>query len=200
MNPVSAPPSAEPRARTGGRSAATALVAGLLLLLTPPLVELVADDIFGLLPVALLLAFGSLPGLHRVLQGADGQVGEVGPRLVLGGTAAVVVALVGVAVLDVEVVALVVAVAGLVALLVGLCLVTLGMLRSGAHPTWGVVLFGPGMVLALMTESFEQTLSGAVPVLADVLPPTFFFLSGVGLVAVARSARRLAAEPSAARP
>ena len=44
------------------------------------------------------------------------------------------------------------------------------------------------MVLALVSESFEQSLRGSVPWLADVLPPLGFMVAGVGLLAIGRSA------------
>ncbi len=45
------------------------------------------------------------------------------------------------------------------------------------------------MTLGLVSESFEQSLDGTVPWLADVLPPLGFVLAGVGLVLLGRSAR-----------
>ena len=49
------------------------------------------------------------------------------------------------------------------------------------------------MTLALLTETFEQSLSGTVPTVADVLPVVGFMIAGGGLLMLGRSALRLAA-------
>ena len=53
------------------------------------------------------------------------------------------------------------------------------------------------MVLGLVSESFEQSLSGPVPWLADLLPVVGFIGAGVGLIVLGLSAR-VAAERSCA--
>lgn len=97
-------------------------VAGVLLVLTPPLVEFVAGDFFLLMPLALLLALIALVALIR-RRSALSPLGRIGLK-------------------------------------VAVC----------------------ALVVAIASEVFEQSLTGPVPRLADVVPPLAFFLTGVGLL------------------
>ena len=63
----------------------------------------------------------------------------------------------------------------------------MGTIESRSYPAAGTWLFLGGMVLALLSESVEQSLRGPVPTLADVLPPAGFVLVGVGLVVLGRA-------------
>lgn len=199
--PAAVPP-AVPR-----RSLVAGLIAGSLLVAVPPLVEYVADDFILLLPVALVLMLVALPGLRRRQHGADEPAGRIGLRLVnLGLLVAIVTVVVGSLVLDalpaaVQTVAepllmLVAAVAALGAV-VGLVLLTVGMARARVYPLLAVVLFGPCLVLALVAEAIEQTLSGPVPMVLDVLPPTLFVASGLGLLGLSLAARSAASGSTA---
>ena len=185
------------------RSIVAGFVAGGLLVAVPPLVEYVADDFFLLLPVALLLMLVALPGLRRAQHGADEPHGRGGLRMLnLGLLAAIGIMVVGSIALDAlparaQTVTepLLMLVAGVAALTAvgGLILLSAGMVRAGVYPVLAVALFGPGLVLALVAELVEQTLTGTVPMILDVLPPTLFVASGLGLlgiVAAARASRR----------
>ena len=48
------------------------------------------------------------------------------------------------------------------------------------------------MTLALLSEAFEQLLSGTVPTVVDVLPVVGFMIAGGGLLMLGRAALRLA--------
>jgi hypothetical protein len=184
------------------------LLAGGLLAVVPALVELVGDGFFVLLPVALLAMLVALPGLRRHQDGRDGHAGKLGVAMVnLGLLGAVLVMVAGSLVLDslsaraqdsLEPLLMGTAAAGAVAAAVGLVLLTVGMLRARLYPAPAVVAFGPGLVLALVAETWEQTLTGPVPLLLDVLPPTFFTLTGLGLIGIALAAR--AASPVGGTP
>lgn len=184
--------------------------AGGLLLAVAPLTELVAGDFFLLLPLALVLMLVALPGLRAAQGGADGAAGRLGLRmLTLGLLGAVLLVVVGSLVLDsmssgaadaTEPVLLVAAGAATVAAIVGLGLLTAGMVRASVYPRGAVLLFGPVLLLALVVEVLEQSVSGSVPTALDVLPPVLFFSSGLGLLGIVRAA--LAARPAhpAGRP
>ena len=181
------------------RTIVCGMLAGALLVAVPPLVEYVAGDFFLLLPVALVLMLVALPGLRRHQGGQDGPIGAVGLRMVTTGLVVAVATMVlGSILLDsvppaVQDVAepVLVLIAGLAALaaVAGLVMVSIGMLRAGVYPVLAVVLFGAGLVLALLAEIVEQSLSGPVPMLLDVLPPTLFAASGLGLLGLSHSAR-----------
>ena len=180
-------------------SIAAGLCAGVLLVAVAPLTELVAGDFFMLLPVALVLVVVALPGLRAVQGGADGSAGRAGLRmLALGLLSAVVLVVVGSLALDalpegtadvVEPLLLLAAgVAALVAI-AGLGCLTAGMLRAGTYPRAAVLLFGPVLLLGLVAEVVEQSMSGGIPTVLDVLPPVLFLVSGLGLLGIVRSAR-----------
>ncbi len=57
-------------------------------------------------------------------------------------------------------------------------------------PKLGVWLFVGGLTAAIASEVFEQSLQGPIPTIADVLPPTLFIVSGVGLLMLARAINR----------
>jgi hypothetical protein len=204
MKPVQSPtpaPSAAPATEPGvPRHAVTAgLLAGGLLVVTPALVELVADDLFVLLPVALVAMLVALPGLRRHQQGLDGRAGSLGIRLLNAGLlGAIVIMVAGSLALDslssglqdvAEPVLLLLAGLAALAAVVGLVLLAAGMVRARVYPVPAVLLFGGGLVLALVVEAWEQSLTGAVPVVLDVLPPVLFTATGVGLLGIAVAAR-----------
>lgn len=97
-------------------------LAGVLLVVTPPLVEFVAGDFFLLLPLALLLALIALVALIR-RRSALNPLGQIGLKVAVS-----------------------------------------------------------ALVVAIASEVFEQSLTGPVPTLADLVPPLAFFLTGVGLL------------------
>ena len=97
-------------------------VAGVLLVITPPLVEFVAGDFFLLLPLALLLALIALVALIRQ-RSALSPLGRI-----------------------------------------------------------GLTVAASALVVAIASETYEQSLTGPVPTLADVVPPLAFVLTGVGLL------------------
>lgn len=172
------------------------LCSGLLLIVVPLLVEFVAGEFFLLLGVALLLLVFALPGLHRLQRGADGRLGRWGVRLTICGlvvVAALVLVgelLLGSAESDVaEAVLSVLAALSMLAAVAGLVMFAIGITRSSVYPSAGMWLFLGGMVVALVSESFEQSLQGPVPTLADILPPAGFIVAGLGLVALGLSAR-----------
>jgi hypothetical protein len=82
-------------------------------------------------------------------------------------------------------------VAGLSALsaLGGVVAFSVGLTRAKVLAPSGIWVFLAGMTLGLVSESFEQSLRGPVPWLADALPPIGFMIAGVGLVLLGRSAR-----------
>lgn len=172
------------------------MCSGLLLIVVPLLVEFVAGEFFLLLGVALLLLVFALPGLHRLQRGADGRLGRWGVRLTICGlvvVAALVLVgelLLGSAESDVaEAVLSVLAALSMLAAVAGLVMFAIGITRSSVYPSAGMWLFLGGMVVALVSESFEQSLQGPVPTLADILPPAGFIVAGLGLVALGLSAR-----------
>ena len=160
-----------------------------------PLVELVAGEFFLLLGVAALLLVLALPGLHHQQKGADGALGRWGVRVSVGGLLlAGALIVVAEAVLDAigaadtgETVVGVLAALSALAVLVGLVLFGVGMSRSHVYPAAGIWLFLGGMVVALVSESVEQSLRGPIPTLADVRPPAGFVVAGVGLVVLGRA-------------
>lgn len=178
------------------------LAAGGLLLLVPLLVEFVAGEFFALMGLALALLVAALPGLHRVQAGRDGAAGRWGTRLTLVGLATLVVLVVSGDALDAaldgtaqsvaEAAYLAAGAAAGFSALVGIVLFSVGMSRARVLDPRGIWLFLAGMTMGLVSESFEQSLSGAVPWLADVLPPMGFMVGGVGLVVLGVSARRVA--------
>lgn len=182
---------------TGRRATAVlTAVSGLLLVAVVPLVELVAGEFFLLLGVAALLLVLALPGLHRQQNGADGPLGRWGARLSVGGLLlAAVLIVIAEAVLGAigapdigETVVGVLAALSALAALVGLVLFGIGMTRARFYPPAGIWLFLGGMVVALVSESVEQSLRGPVPTLADILPPAGFVVAGVGLVVLGYAA------------
>lgn len=174
------------------------LAAGAMFVVVPLVVQLVSADAFALMGLAGLLFLAALPGLRRVQGGADGRSGLWGLRLTMAGLGSLVVLILSGDAIDAAVsggaqdvaealFALVGAAAGL-ALLVGVVLFSVGMTRAKVFPPAAIWVFLGAMVLALVSESFEQSLRGSVPWLADVLPPLGFMVAGVGLLAIGRSA------------
>ena len=183
----------------GHRTSFLTIAAGSLFVVVPVLVELVTGDAFLLMGVALLLLLCALPGLHRLQGGRDGRLGRWGLRLTLAGLVAMVVLVLAGDAVDASVSGSAQAVAegtylvvaGLAALsaLGGVIAFSAGMTRARILAPAGIWVFLGGMTLGLVSESFEQSLDGTVPWLADVLPPLGFVLAGVGLVLLGRSAR-----------
>lgn len=188
-------------ARARRRATWLTLVAGVLFVVVPLLVELVTGDAFVLMGVALLATLAALPNLHRLHAGADGRAGAWGLRgALLGLAAAVVLVAVAdlvVASLDgavrdaVETTVLLGAVVAVMTLLLGLVGLTVGMLRAAVLSRPAVATFAGGLALALVAETFEQSLRGPVPVVADVLPVLGFVVTGLGLLLISRAVRRL---------
>ncbi|GAB3242789.1 hypothetical protein [Nocardioides dilutus] len=188
-------------ARAGHRTSVLTLLAGALFLVVPPVVELVTYDAFLLMGVALLMLVVALPGLHRLQAGRDGRLGLWGLRLTVAGLVAMVVLVLSGDVLDAALSGtaqsvaegLWTVVAGLAALsaLGGVVAFAVGLTRGRVLAPAGIWLFLGGMVVGLVSESFEQSLDGTVPWLADVLPPAGFMAAGVGLVVLGMSARRV---------
>lgn len=188
-------------ARSGRRTSVLTLLAGVLFLVVPPVVELVTYDAFVVMGVALLLLVAALPGLHRLQAGRDGRLGHWGVRLTVAGLVAMVVLVLSGDVLDAALSGpaqsvaegLWAVVAGLAALsaLGGVLAFSFGLTRGRVLAPAGIWLFLGGMVVGLVSESFEQSLDGTVPWLADVLPPVGFMAAGAGLVALGMSARRV---------
>lgn len=178
-------------------------LAGTVMIVVPPLVELVSYDFFAGMGLALLLVLVALPGLRRLQQGRDGRPGAWGLRLMVAGLATIVVLVLGADLLDAALSGTAQSVAenvwtvlaGLAALsaLVGVVLFSTGLTRARVVAPSGIWLFLAGMVGALMAESFEQSLDGPVPWLADLLPPLGFVLAGVGLLLLAQSAAQVQA-------
>jgi len=189
---------------TTQRSRATAyltLAAGTLFVLVPLLVEFVSGDAFVLMGVAGVLVLLALPGLRRLQHGADGRAGRVGLRLIVGGLivlAALIFSgdpldavLAGAAQEWVEGIFAVLGVASVLALFVGVLSFSVGMTLAGVFPRPAIWVFLGGMALALLTEAFEQSLTGTVPTAADVLPVVGFMVAGGGLLMLGRAALRL---------
>ncbi|MCW2921431.1 MAG: hypothetical protein JWL76_1305 [Thermoleophilia bacterium] len=182
--------------------AASALLAGLLLIIVPLLVEFVSGDAFALMAVAALLFLVSLPGLHRVQGGADGAAGRRGLRMLLIGLVVLVVLIAGADPLDaavsgaaqdvVETAFMAFAGSASLVALIGLVMFGTGMLRAKVLPASWTWVFLLGLVLAIVSETFEQSLSGVVPTIADVLPPLGFIVGGIGLAMIGRAAWSLA--------
>lgn len=189
-----------PTTRTHRTSTLT-LAAGALFVVVPLLVELVTYDAFLLVGVALLLLVAALPGLRRLQAGGDGRLGRWGLRLTLIGLVTMTVLVLGADALDAALSGSAqsvaegawTVVAGLATLsaLGGVLAFSVGMTRAQVLAPAGIWLFLGGMTLGLVSESFEQSLNGTVPWLADVLPPLGFVAAGVGLVVLGFSARRV---------
>lgn len=175
------------------------LAAGGLFVIVPLLVELVSGDAFLLMGVAGVLVLAALPGLRRLQRGADGQAGAWGLRLTMGGLCSLVLLILSGDLVDaavnggvqtvVEIVFMVVGGAATLALLLGNVLFSVGMTRARVFPPAAIWVFLGGMVVALVSELFEQNLQGPVPWLADTLPPLGFVVAGIGLLAIGRAAR-----------
>jgi hypothetical protein len=187
-------------ATRGSRTAALTLTAGALFVVVPPLVEFVSGDAFALMGLALLLLVAALPGLHRLQAGRDGRLGRWGLRLTLTGLVTLIVLVLAGDVLDAalsgsaqsvaEGVWTVLAGLGALSALGGVIAFSSGMTRARVLAPAGIWVFLGGMTLGLASESFEQSLSGSIPWLADVLPPLGFVVAGLGLVLLGRSAQR----------
>lgn len=185
----------------GHRTSSLTFAAGALFVVVPPLVELVTYDAFLLMGVALLLLVAALPGLHRLQAGRDGRAGTWGLRLTLTGLVAMILlilsgdpldaALSGAAQDVAEGIWAVVAVLAALSALGGVIAFSVGLTRAAVLAPRGIWVFLIGTTLGLVSESFEQSLDGTVPWLADVLPPLGFVAAGAGLVVLARSARRV---------
>ena len=187
--------------RTGpARTPLLLRLAGALMVVVPLLVELVSGDAFALIGLPLLLLLCSLPGLRRLQHGRDGRAGAWGLRLTTGGLAAMVVLVVsadplaaafsGSAEAVAETAWLAVATVAALAAVVGVVMFAVGLTRARVLSPVGVWLFLVGLAGGLVAESFEQSLSGPVPWVADVLPPLGFVVAGVGLLLLGRSAAR----------
>jgi len=173
------------------------LAAGALFVVVPLLVEFVAGDAFLLMGVAALLTLAALPGLRHMQHGADGRSGSWGLRLTVSGLCALVVLILSGDLIDAalngwaqgvaEAVFVVVGALAGIAVLVGVVLFSIGMTRARVFPPAAIWVFLGGMVLAFVSEAFEQTLRGPVPWLADTLPPLGFVVAGLGLLAIGRS-------------
>lgn len=183
----------------GHRTSTLTLIAGALFVVVPLLVEFVSGDAFLLVGVALLLLATALPGLRRLQAGRDGQLGRWGLRLTLAGLIGMVVLVLtgdlvdailsGAAQSVAEGVWLVAAAVAALSALAGVIAFSVAMTRAKVLAPVGIWVFLGGMTLGLVSESFEQSLRGPVPWLADVLPPLGFVMAGVGLVLLGRSAR-----------
>lgn len=201
-----------PHSQTAGhRRAVTPIVtlcAGTLFVVVPLLVEYLSGDAFLLMGLAALLLLAALPGLRRLQDGADGSAGKWGLRLTFGGLIAVVVLVLSGDLIDAAVddsaqdlaegVFLVVGAGAGLATLVGIVLFSVGMGKAGVFPPQAIWIVLGGMVLAIVSESFEQALRGPVPLLADVLPPLGFIVAGIGLLMIGMSALRLQQAPAPA--
>ncbi len=178
------------------------LAAGALFVVVPLLVEFVSGDAFVLMGVAGLLVLLALPGLRRLQRGADGRAGKTGLRLIVGGLLVLVAlifsgdpldaALSGTAQELVEGVFTVLGVGSVLALFAGVLSFSIGMTLARVFPRPAIWVFLGGMTLALLTEAFEQSLSGTVPRVADVLPVVGFMIAGGGLLMLGRACLRLA--------
>ena len=174
------------------------IAAGALFVVVPMLVEFVSGDAFLLMGVAGLLVLAALPGLRRLQRGADGRSGSWGLRLTMVGLCSLVVLILSGDLIDAAVSGtaqdvaeagfmLVGGLAGLATLL-GIVLFSVGMTRARVFPPAAIWVFLGGMVLAFVSETFEQSLRGPVPWLADTLPPLGFMVAGLGLLAIGLSA------------
>lgn len=174
------------------------LAAGGLFVVVPMLVEFVSGDAFLLMGVAGVLVLAAMPGLRRLQHGADGRVGTWGLRLTMGGLCSLVLLIFSGDLVDaavsggvqtlVEVVFMAVGGAATLALLLGIVLFSVGMTRAKVFHPAAIWVFLGGMVVALVSELFEQNLQGPVPWLADTLPPLGFIVAGIGLLAIGRAA------------
>lgn len=185
------------RAVSARTVAGLTMASGALFVVVPLLVAFVAGDFFLVLPLAFLLLLAAMPGHRRLQKRRDGKPGRWGLTLTVGGVVGVVAAAtVG------EVVAanaapaverVVIAVGALsgVALLTGLILFGMGMLKAGVLPSVGIWVFLGGVVVALVTEIAEQSLSGPVPRVMDVAPPLGFIVAGLGLVYLGRAISKM---------
>ncbi len=177
------------------------LAAGTLFVVVPLLVEFVSGDAFLLMGVAAILFLASMPGLRRLQGGADGAPGRWGVQLTLIGLGAAIALILSGDLIDAavdgaaqdvaETVFLIVAAVAAVATLVGIVLFAVGMSRAGVLPAPAIWIVLGGMVLAIVSESFEQSLRGPVPLLADFLPPAGFIIAGIGMLMIGSAALRL---------
>ena len=194
MTQLPSPSTALPR-----RASNLTLAAGALFAVVPLLVEFVAGEAFALMGLALVLLVASLPALHRLQGGRDGRLGSWGVRLGVGGFGALILlalsaSLIGPRLSDsaesvAQVGYAVLAGAAALAALSGVIAFSTGLSRAGVLWAPGIRIFLAGMVLGLTSESFEQSLSGPVPWLADALPVLGFVTAGMGLVLLGLSAR-----------
>jgi len=176
--------------RAGHRTSLLTLLAGALFVVVPLVVELVTGDAFVLMGLALVLLLCALPGLHRLQAGGDGRLGRWGLRLTIGGIVGLVAAILGSEIVVVgETAWLFLAGISTLSALVGVIAFSIGMTRARVLAPLGIWTFLGGMTFGLGSESFEQSLDGTVPWLADVLPPLGFVVAGAGLVLLGRSAR-----------
>jgi hypothetical protein len=188
-------------AREGHRTSTLSVAAGVLFLVVPILVEFVSGDAFLLMGVAVLMLLAALPGLRRLQAGRDGRLGLWGLRLTLAGLAGMVILVLSGDLLDAalsgsaqsvaEGTWLVVAALSALSALAGVVGFSVAMTRAGVLAPSGIWVFLGGMTFGLVSESFEQSLPGDVPWLADVLPPSGFIAAGLGLVLLGLSARRV---------
>ena len=173
------------------------LGAGGLFVVVPLLVEFVSGDAFLLMGVAGVLVLAALPGLRRLQHGADGRAGAWGLRLTMGGLCSLALLILSGDLVDaavsggvqtlVEFVFMAVGGAATLALLLGIVLFSVGMTRAKVFPPAAIWVFLGGMVVALVSELFEQNLQGQVPWFADTLPPLGFSVAGIGLLAIGRA-------------
>ena len=185
---------------TSRRTSTLTMIAGVLFVVVPLLVELVSGDAFALMGVALLVLLAALPGLRRLQAGRDGALGRWGLRMVVAGLVAMVglvlsgdlldAALSGGAQEVAEGVWLAVAAVAALSALAGVVAFSVGLTKARVLAPAGIWGFLAGMTLGLVSESFEQSLSGPVPWLADLLPPLGFMAAGAGLLLLGLSARR----------
>lgn len=194
--------SESPTTRSDRLTAPLTLAAGALFVVVPLLVEFVSGDAFVLMGVAGLLVLLALPGLRRLQRGADGRPGSWGLRLILVGLVVLVTLILGGDPLDsvvsgavqewAEGVFAVLGAASVLALFAGVLSFSIGMTRAQVFPRPAIWVFLGGMSVALLAEAFEQSLSGTVPVVADVLPVVGFMVAGGGLLLLGRATLRLA--------
>jgi hypothetical protein len=183
-------------------TASLTLTAGAMFVIVPLLVEYVSGDAFALMGLAALLLLFALPGLRQMQHGTDGNAGKWGLRLLGAGLAALLVLVISGDPLDAMLDGTAQAVAegaftiigalSAVAMVAGILAFSIGMTRAKVFPTSAVWIFLGGTVVALLTESFEQSLSGPVPILVDLLPPASFIVAGVGLLLLGRTAAGMA--------
>lgn len=192
---------AAPRTTNRAVASTLTLTAGLLFAVVPILVELVAGELFALMGVALLLLVLSLSPLRALQAGRDGRAGRWGVRLVMAGGGSLVLVLVlgellagvvpGAGSAAAENGYAVVGLLGAASVLAGVVLFSVGLTRARVLSAPGIWVFLLGMATGLVSESFEQSLAGPVPWLADLLPPVGFVVAGMGLLVLGRSARRV---------